>query len=179
MDVELEPGLEAQHCTGKEDRQVLWRQMGVTGNWSKIFCLLLDERWLEWRNDLEPGRTEQTLLRKRLMEMRNTCYPPHQRILAASSGDVFRRCWSSQSVLPSVIETLNFGFTSLSTDYVSGSFLDNQEYLCFEDFVSLLLSSFGFASSWQFPATFVSWIKPSYTTWIPNPSTPGNLTTPF
>ncbi|MED6256091.1 hypothetical protein ATANTOWER_019569, partial [Ataeniobius toweri] len=63
---------------------------------------------------------------------------------------VFRRCWSSkvcwvtgatystdyfeeylsrrlpalrrQSVLPSVIETLNFGFTSLSTDYVAGSF---------------------------------------------------------
>ncbi|MEQ2223308.1 hypothetical protein ILYODFUR_035449, partial [Ilyodon furcidens] len=65
-----------------------------------------------------------------------------------------------QSVSPSVIETLNFAFTLLSTDYMSGSFLDNQEYLRFEDFVSHLLSLFGFASSWQFPATFVSWIKP-------------------
>ncbi|MEQ2224198.1 hypothetical protein ILYODFUR_005074 [Ilyodon furcidens] len=41
-DIELEPGLEEQHCTGKEDR---------------------------------------------LMEMRNTCYPPHRRILMLSSGE--------------------------------------------------------------------------------------------
>ncbi|MEQ2315398.1 hypothetical protein AMECASPLE_021867 [Ameca splendens] len=39
---------------------------------------------------------------------------------------------------------------------MSGSFLDNQEYLRFEDFVSHLLSSFGSASSWEFPATFIS-----------------------
>ncbi|MEQ2289156.1 hypothetical protein AMECASPLE_030140 [Ameca splendens] len=53
----------------------------------------LMKRWLEWKNDVESGRTDLMLLRnrrvylgRRLMEMRNTRYPPHRRILAASSG---------------------------------------------------------------------------------------------
>ncbi|MED6258923.1 hypothetical protein ATANTOWER_014403 [Ataeniobius toweri] len=83
------------------------------------------------------------------------CAPLLTRFLSLAGSRFLQRCWSSQvcwvtsatystdyfkeylsrrqpalrrqSVLPSVIETLNFGFTSLSTDYLSGSFLDNQD----------------------------------------------------
>ncbi|MEQ2296793.1 hypothetical protein AMECASPLE_028126 [Ameca splendens] len=38
--------------------------------------------------------------------------------------------------------------------------LDDQVYQRSVEFISYLLSSFGFASSWQFPAPVVSWTKP-------------------